>query len=107
MMTLTCPKRAKCSKCGTPVEPKSEDLADILNVLEVVSTRAEAPNARVCRAVLKETYGVKRGRQLIDLLLEDHVIPGTIAYNKRHIMLLNKQPLRPKTSSDLNISSSP
>ena len=106
-MTLTCSKPAKCTKCGATEEPKPEDLADILNVLEVVSTRAEAPNACVCRAVLKQTYGAKRGKQLIDLLLEDHVIPGTIAYNRRHIMLLNKQPLRPKTQSDLNISVSP
>ena len=92
------PNCTTCSKCGSSIEAKSEDLADVLRVLEIVSSRAEAPNANICRTILKERYGSKRARHLIDVLLEDRVIPATKAYHRRHVMLFDKKPLKPKIS---------
>ena len=87
----------KCSKCGASItKDRDADLAEILKVLEVVPTRAEAPNAHVCRAALKSTLGSKRTRYLIDSLLEDRIVPATKAYCRRHIMMLDREPLKPK-----------
>ena len=87
----------KCSKCGASVtKDRNADLTDILEVLEVVPTRAEAPNAHVCRAALKSSLGSKRTRYLIDSLLEDRIVPATKTYCRRHIMMLDREPLRPK-----------
>ncbi len=91
-------KCTTCSKCGASIEATSGDLEDVLRVLEIAPTRAEAPNASVCRATLKEKYGSKRAKQLIEVLLEDRVIPATKAYHRRHLMQLNKKPLKPKIS---------
>ena len=56
-----------CSKCGAvTTKDRDTELNDILQVLEVVPTRADAPNAHVCRAVLKNTFGSKRGRCLTE-----------------------------------------
>ena len=87
----------KCPKCGASVtKDRDADLADILKVLEVAPTRAEAPNAHVCREALKSTFGSKRTQYLIDILLEDRIVPATKAYHRRHIMMLDREPLRPK-----------
>ena len=84
-----------CSKCGAATtKDRDTELNDILQVLEIVPTRADAPNAHVCRAILKNTFGSKRGRYLIDRFLEDKVVPGTKAYNRRHIMMIDRRPLR-------------
>jgi hypothetical protein len=88
----------KCSKCGSTRTATNEDLADVLTVLEIAPTRAEAPNASVCRASLNEKYGSKRAKELIEILLEDRVIPATKAYHRRHVMLFDKKPLKPKKS---------
>jgi hypothetical protein len=93
------PKCTTCVQCGANMEATSGDLEDVLRVLEIAPTRAEAPNASVCRATLKEKYGSKRAKQLIDLLLEDRVIPATKAYHRRHMMLLDRKPLKPKTDA--------
>ena len=97
-MTLDTPECAcKCSKCGASVtKDRNADLTDILEVLEVVPTRAEAPNAHVCRAALKSSLGSKRTRYLIDSLLEDRIVPATKTNCRRHIMMLDREPLRPK-----------
>ena len=78
------------------MQATSADLEHLFQVLEVAPTRAEAPNANVSRAVLKASHGPKRAKQLIDLLLKDRVIPATKSYPRRHVMLLEKQPMRPK-----------
>ena len=81
----------KCPKCGASVtKDRDADLADILKVLEVVPTRAEAPNAHVCRAALRSTYGSKRTQYLIDGVLDDRIVPATRAYCRRHIMMLDR-----------------
>ena len=85
-----------CSKCGGCMQATSADLEHLFQVLEVAPTRAEAPNAIVCRAALKAQHGPKRAKQLIDLLLKDRIIPATKTYPRRHVMLLEKQPMRPK-----------
>ena len=85
-----------CSTCGACVQATIADLEDVLQVLEIAPTRADAPNANVCRAALKAQHGPKRAKQLIDLLLEDRIIPATKTYPRRHVMLLEKQPMRPK-----------
>ena len=90
MLTTTC------SKCGGCVQATSADVQELLQVLEVAPTRAEAANANVCRAVLRASYGPKRARQLIDLFLQDRIIPAAKAHPRRHVMLLDRQPLRPK-----------
>ena len=86
-----------CSKCGAATtKDRDTELNDILQVLEIVPTRADAPNAHVCRAILKNTFGSKRGRYLIESFLEDKVVPGTKAYYRRHIMMIDRKPLGPK-----------
>ena len=87
---------ATCSKCGTCIEASKADLDDVHQVLEVAPTRADAPNANICRAALKAKHGPKRAKQLIDMLLKDKVIPATKAYPRRHVLLLDQKPLRPK-----------
>lgn len=87
----------KCSRCGAIItKDRDADLAEIMKILEVVPTRAEAPNANVCRAALKSTFGSRRARYLIDSLLEDRTVPATKAYCRRHIMMIDRKPLRPK-----------
>ena len=83
-----------CAKCCAPVSATPQDLDDVLRTLEVSPTRADAPNANICRAALKSEYGPKRARQLVDLLLLDRVVLATRAYNRRHLMFLDKQQLR-------------
>ena len=85
-----------CSKCGRCVQATSADVEHLFQVLEVAPTRAEAPNANVCRAALIASHGPKRARQLIDLFLQDRIIPAAKAHPRRHVMLLDRQPLRPK-----------
>ena len=85
-----------CSKCGGCMQATSADLEHLFQVVEVAPTRAEAPNATVCRAALRASHGPKRAKQLIDLFLKDQIIPATKAYPRRHVMLFDKQPLRPK-----------
>ena len=85
-----------CSKCGGCMQATSADLEHLFQVVEVAPTRAEAPNADVCRAALKAQHGPKRTKQPIDLLLKDRIIPATKTHSGRHVMLLEKQPTRPK-----------
>ncbi len=93
-MTHQHVERVLCAKCGAPVTATPPDLEDVLRILEVSPTRTDAPNANICRAALKSEYGPKRARQLIDSLLLDRVVPGTKAYHRRHVMFLDKRPMR-------------
>ena len=96
-MTDTAPlEHTLCSRCGAivPTPSKAALEEDLFKVLEVSPDRASAPNAKVCREALKVKYGSKRGRELIDSLLSDRVVPATKAYHRRHLMFLGKQPLR-------------
>ena len=97
-MTDTTPHQpvecALCAKCRAPVTSTAQDLDDVLRILEVSPTRTEAPNADICRAALKCAYGPKRARQLVDLLLLDRVGPATKAYHRRHLMFVDKHPIR-------------
>ena len=83
-----------CAKCQARCHATEEDLDAVMQVLEVAPTRADAPNASVCRAALKSRYGPKKAKRLKDLLLTDRVIPGTKQYHRRHVMFLGKQPLK-------------
>ena len=85
-----------CAKCRARISAPSKDALreDLWKVCEVSPDRASAPNAKVCRAALKAQFGSKRGRELIEDLLSDRVVPGTKAYSRRHLMFLDKQPLR-------------
>ena len=89
------PDCAKCSRCGASMYASEGDREDILKVLETVHSRADAPNTNVCRNALRNAFGSKRARFLIDTLLEDRVISATKAYHRRHVLMLNRQPLRP------------
>ena len=71
------------------MQATSANLEHLLQVLEVAPTRAEAPNANVCRAALKAQHGPKRAKQLIDLLLKDRIITATKTYPRRHVMLFD------------------
>ena len=86
-----------CSKCGAlvPTLSKAALEEDLFKVLEVSPDRAAAPNATTCRAALKSEFGSKRAREIVDSLLEDKVVPATKAYHRRHVMFLDKRPLRP------------
>ena len=96
-----------CAKCRAPVTPSPQDLEHVLLILEVSPTRADAPNANICRAALKSEYGPKRARQLVDLLLVDRVVPATKAYNRRHLMFLDNQPLRVREGTKNEETSQP
>ena len=99
METDTSPvEQVLCARCGAPVPtPNKAALeADLMRVLEVAPSRLEAPNATICRAALNSKYGSTRARQIVDFLLKDKVVPATKAYHRRHLMFLNKQPLRLK-----------
>ena len=96
-----------CAKCCAPVSATPQDLDDVLRTLEVSPTRADAPNANICRAALKSEYGPKRARQLVNLLLLDRVVPATKAYNRRHLMFLDKQPLRVREATQNEEASQP
>ena len=86
---------AKCSRCGASMYASDGDIDDILKVLETVHSRADAPNANVCRNAIRNAFGAKRARFLVNALLEDRVISATKAYHRRHVLMLNRQPLRP------------
>ena len=63
---------AMCINCGHSSEQALKVCIDeVLQVLVPAVDYCDAPNASVCRAALKETYGSKRGRQLVELALED------------------------------------
>ena len=96
MTDTTSLERMFCTKCGALVPAPSKAVLeeDLFKVLEVSPDRASAPNATVCREALKGKYGSKRGRELIESLLSDRVVPATKAYHRRHLMFLGKQPLR-------------
>ena len=85
-----------CARCRACINTTSKDALrdDLWKVCEVSPDRASAPNAKVCRAALKAQFGSKRGRELIEDILSDRVVPGTKAYDRRHLMFLDKQPLR-------------
>ena len=84
-----------CAMCDSCIKADLEDcLKDILQVLEPATTRQYAPDASICRMKLKTTFGSVRGRYLVDRLLTDRVVPGTKLYPKRHIMFLNKEPMK-------------
>ena len=53
----------------------------------------------MCRAALKETYGSKRGRQLVELVLEDKIRAVLGDHPRRHVMTLNKHPLNILTTT--------
>ena len=96
-----------CAMCKTRYHATEEDLDAVMRVLEVASTRADAPNASVCRAALKYRYGPKRAKRLKDLLLTDRVIPGTKQYHRRHVMFLGKQLLKIQNMSPGSETSEP
>ena len=91
-----------CSKCGQlcPAEAVNVCLRDILQVLEPVANRADAHNSCICRAALKRKFGSKRARLLVDFMLEDRVIAATKTCSRRHVMMLDKQPLKLSAQED-------
>ena len=95
-MTDVSQEQMFCAKCRARICAPSKDALqeDLWKVCEVSPDRASAPNAKVCRAALKARFGSKRRRELIEDLLSDRVVPGTKAYDRRHLMFLDKQPLR-------------
>ena len=86
-----------CVKCGGPMPAIDKDALreDVFKVLEAADTRKDAPNANICRGALKAAYGPKHTREIVDSLLRDKVVPATKAYHRRHMMFLDKQPLKP------------
>lgn len=106
-MTDTGDECVLCAKCRAPVTATPQDLEDVLRILEISTTRADAPNANICRSALKSEYGPKRARQLVDLLLLDKVVPATKAYNRRHVMFLDNQPLRVRGGTQNEATSQP
>ena len=96
-----------CAKCQARCHATEEDLDAVMQVLEVAPTRADAPNASVCRVALKSRYGPQKAKRLKELLLTDRVIPGTKQYHRRHVMFLGKQPLKIQSMSPGNETSEP
>ena len=86
-----------CKKCGCSLrEPTETELQEVLEVLDFAPSREKTPNACVCRQALRDAYGNKRARALIELALREVTWAGTKAYPRRHVMLLEKRPLMPK-----------
>ena len=89
-----------CAKRQARCHATEEGLDAVMHVLEVASTRADAPNASVCRAALKSRYGPQKATRLKELLLADRVIPGTTKqYHRRHVMFFDKHPLMVRSMS--------
>ena len=98
IMEPTSLNQVCCSQCGAPLTaPNRAALeADLLHVLEISPSRKEAPNVSVCKIALKARHGRARAKEIIKFLLVDRVVPATKQYNRRHLLFLNKQPLRLK-----------
>ena len=85
-----------CAKCAARISATSEDALRerLFQILEISPDRTSAPNAKICRTALKARLGSKQARELIDRLLTDRVVPATKAYHRRHMMFIDKKPLR-------------
>ena len=85
----------KCVNCGHSSQQALQVCIDeVLQVLIPAVDYCDAPNASVCRAALKARYGSKRGRQLVELVLEDKIRGAFGGHPRRHVMTLNNNPLK-------------
>ena len=85
----------KCANCGHSTQQALKSCIDeALQVLVPAAGYYDTPNTAVCRGALRKKYGSKRARELIGLVLEDRIIDAKGEQPRRHIMLLNKHPLK-------------
>ena len=90
----------RCVNCGHSSQQALQKCIDeVLQVLTPAASDCDAPNASVCRTALKDKYGSKRGRQLIELVLEDRIVVAMGEHPRRRILTLNKNPLNVITST--------